>query len=456
MPKYINTTKLIIIISILFFLSNCGGVQQPLKEVLKKQTPYEKYEQALKNVKLENTALGNDWIEAGKRALKDSIPVLLPFKETGYFAADKPLAISYRLNMRRGERLVIGTEIKSAQPVQLFIDLFEVTGNTSQPLKQVTSADTDKAVIDVEAEDDRQYLIRLQPELLRSGNYTITISREPSLAFPVTGKDSRNISSFWGADRDGGARRHEGIDIFAKKGTPAIASTDGYIRGVNENRLGGKVVWLADTKRGQTLYYAHLDQQLVRSGQKVMAGDTIGLIGNTGNARTTGPHLHFGIYRFGTGAIDPLPAVRVGSPAPPKVTAAMERLGTWARVSAKKGVLYLSPDNKAATISQIHKNTPLFIMAGVKDWYKVTLPDHRIGYIPAKQIENADKPIRTEKLVTVANVLDQPDTSAAYVAKVETGESLPVFAAFESFLYVKTPDGSFGWLPATASQNSIK
>jgi murein DD-endopeptidase MepM/ murein hydrolase activator NlpD len=52
------------------------------------------------------------------------------------------------------------------------------------------------------------------------------------------------------------------------------------------------VIWLQDTKRQQTLYYAHLDQQLVRPGQRVVAGDTIGLVGNTGNARTKDPHLH--------------------------------------------------------------------------------------------------------------------------------------------------------------------
>ena len=53
------------------------------------------------------------------------------------------------------------------------------------------------------------------------------------------------------------------------------------------------------------LYYAHLDQQLVSPGERVNAGEIVGTVGNTGNARTTAPHLHFGIYAVGRGAIDP-------------------------------------------------------------------------------------------------------------------------------------------------------
>ncbi|RYY98431.1 MAG: M23 family metallopeptidase, partial [Chitinophagaceae bacterium] len=56
------------------------------------------------------------------------------------------------------------------------------------------------------------------------------------------------------------------------------------------------------------LYYAHLDEQRVRPGQHVAAGDILGLVGNTGNARHTPAHLHFGIYTAG-GAVDPFPFI---------------------------------------------------------------------------------------------------------------------------------------------------
>ena len=57
-----------------------------------------------------------------------------------------------------------------------------------------------------------------------------------------------------------------------------------------------------------TLYYAHLDQQLVREGQLVKKGEVIGLVGNTGNAKHTASHLHFGVYTS-YGPVDPLPYV---------------------------------------------------------------------------------------------------------------------------------------------------
>ena len=76
------------------------------------------------------------------------------------------------------------------------------------------------------------------------------------------------------------------------------------------NALGGNVVWLRRSGRaGDRLYYAHLD----RHGRSTAPGSgsvrrrsASGYVGNTGNARTTAPHLHFGIYRRGQGAIDPL------------------------------------------------------------------------------------------------------------------------------------------------------
>ena len=112
----------------------------------------------------------------------------------------------------------------------------------------------------------------------------------------------------WGDARDAGARSHEGIDIGAPRGTPVIAAAAGTISRVQESDIGGKTVSLSVKDRNLSLYYAHLDLQLVQQGQKVNVGDTIGLVGNTGNAITTEPHLHFGIYGY-SGAIDPFPFV---------------------------------------------------------------------------------------------------------------------------------------------------
>ena len=129
-----------------------------------------------------------------------------------------------------------------------------------------------------------------------------------SLVFPVAGKKSV-IGSFWGAVRDGGKRKHEGIDIFARKGTPVVAVSDGIIVSKGSTPRGGKVLWLQSTQHPVTVYYAHLDQYKVRNGQFVRKGQVIGTVGNTGNARYTPAHLHFGIYKY-TGPVNPLPYVK--------------------------------------------------------------------------------------------------------------------------------------------------
>ena len=125
------------------------------------------------------------------------------------------------------------------------------------------------------------------------------------LRVPVSGVSVKRLVNTWGGIRSGN-RRHEGIDIFARRGTPVIATTVGMVSMVGTNTLGGNVVWVLGPG-GERHYYAHLDRYAaIEEGQDVMIGDTLGFVGNTGNARTTPPHLHYGIYTD-SGAINPYP-----------------------------------------------------------------------------------------------------------------------------------------------------
>ena len=141
----------------------------------------------------------------------------------------------------------------------------------------------------------------MQPELLRGGKFVLTLRTEPILAFPVEGGTNRSIQSYFGAVRDGGRRDHHGIDIFAKRGTPVIAATDGVVRSISPNNLGGNVVWLSDGARGQSLYYAHLDRHAVTQGQRVRAGDTVGFVGNSGTRAPRRPTCTSGSIAGGGG-----------------------------------------------------------------------------------------------------------------------------------------------------------
>lgn len=129
---------------------------------------------------------------------------------------------------------------------------------------------------------------------------------------PVQGVAARDIAATFGAAR-GADRRHAGIDIFARRGTPVLSSTRGVVTSIRDGGLGGRQVWVWGPG-GERYYYAHLDDWAdgLRTGSVVAAGTPLGTVGTTGNARGTPPHLHFGIYGR-DGAQDPLPRLRAGA-----------------------------------------------------------------------------------------------------------------------------------------------
>lgn len=116
---------------------------------------------------------------------------------------------------------------------------------------------------------------------------------------PVDGaKAGRDFSNDWGWPRPGG-RSHEGTDIFADRGTPVRAMYHGTIKELRrtDTGLGGIYVsyWVGP---GEHWYNAHLDSipAGLSVGDPVEPGTLIGTVGNSGNARTTPPHLHIGNY----------------------------------------------------------------------------------------------------------------------------------------------------------------
>ncbi|OGN28762.1 MAG: hypothetical protein A3A33_03195 [Candidatus Yanofskybacteria bacterium RIFCSPLOWO2_01_FULL_49_25] len=136
-------------------------------------------------------------------------------------------------------------------------------------------------------------------------------TQEPDahVLMPVHGVHVRQISNTWQAPRDG-ARVHEGQDIFAAKSTPVFSGTAGYVVLARTVELGGNAIYVVGAG-GRRYYYAHLDRFAdgIHVGQKVTTDTVIGFVGNTGNATTTPPHLHFGAYELRQ-AINPLPLLR--------------------------------------------------------------------------------------------------------------------------------------------------
>ncbi|MEO8217219.1 MAG: M23 family metallopeptidase [Acidobacteriota bacterium] len=130
------------------------------------------------------------------------------------------------------------------------------------------------------------------------------------VAMPVQGLSVTRIDDSFGAPRDGGKRKHRGIDLFAPRGTPVLAVSDGYISFIGEQPKGGRCLWLS-TEEGVAFYYAHLDRWAsgIYEGEIVRQGEILGYVGNTGNAATTSPHLHFGVIEDEE-ALNPYPLLR--------------------------------------------------------------------------------------------------------------------------------------------------
>jgi murein DD-endopeptidase MepM/ murein hydrolase activator NlpD len=126
---------------------------------------------------------------------------------------------------------------------------------------------------------------------------------------PVRGRV--RIGQGWGAPRDGGRRRHQGIDLLAPAGTPLVAVADGRITRIsNQDRgLGGISLRLTD-QQGTGYYYAHNQRNLVHLGQQVRRGQVIAQLGATGNARGGPPHLHFQLHPGGGPPVNPDATVR--------------------------------------------------------------------------------------------------------------------------------------------------
>ena len=130
------------------------------------------------------------------------------------------------------------------------------------------------------------------------------INRYPSIC-PINPKDVSYISSVYGWRMHPiyhGKQFHRGIDYAARYGTPVIATGDGTVVGIKRWGGYGRQIMI-DHYNGYRTRYAHLSKALVKVGDRVSRGDTIGHVGSTG--LSTGDHLHYEIIHNNK-SIDPM------------------------------------------------------------------------------------------------------------------------------------------------------
>jgi hypothetical protein len=143
------------------------------------------------------------------------------------------------------------------------------------------------------------------------------------MVWPIAG-DSQVISSF-GVERDGGARRHAGLDIQAPKLTPVVAVSDGTVLDIKQV-VGTEDCCTIKIRHDDGWYsvYIHLNNDLnltddgmgigvrpdLKVGDEVVAGQVIGWIGDSGNAEDSVNHLHFELRTRQGVAVDPAASLR--------------------------------------------------------------------------------------------------------------------------------------------------
>ncbi len=424
------------------FMSQCNGFKK-IENVFKSQTPYEKYAETLKKAGLDNNLLGRNWLSAGVNAFHDSLLINLPYVESGFFSADNPDARVFNFLAQEGTLLQVNLEFGGDTATKIFVDLYK--RNEEWKPAHVQSAEKDTTGFQYEIKGTGVYSLRVQPELLAQGFFELSLQTSAIYAFPVMGKNYRAIGSVFGDPRDNGRRKHEGVDIFAVKGTPVIAAVDGRITRVQERGLGGKVIWQWDNDRNNSLYYAHLDSQLVTPGQWVNVGDTIGLLGNTGNARFTPPHLHFGVYKRGYGARDPYPFLHQVELLPVNLTEKHSFINSWQMVTSKIANIRQSPVSNASIIGQVDKHTPLYIHGATKDWYRIILPDQTHGYIHQSLLAEIGQPIANISVPDKIAVLEDFTNEWSVIGFLEPESDLPVLGRYLNYLFVSF-NGRNGWI----------
>ncbi|MCZ6520683.1 MAG: peptidoglycan DD-metalloendopeptidase family protein [Bacteroidetes bacterium] len=409
------------------------------------RSEYDAYRHQLESANLLGTNMGQDWQNAGWQAMVAPVKIDPPYMEAFYLASTGTEAVGYRFSAKRGQKIEININrenINLKDSTKLFIDLFRINNDSLNNWSHVASADENELLLGFEPRRDADYIVRVQAELLRGGKFTFIVKKVAVFDFPVLGKNSKAIGSYFGDPRDGGKRDHHGVDIFAKRHTPVLAPIRAYVRFVGERGLGGNVVWLRDQK-GRSLYFAHLQTQVAKKFTWVNPGDTIGTVGNSGNARTTPTHLHFGIYQ--SGPVDPIHFIRKNNKEADPVLADKDALGTWVRTKELTWLM-AEPMRRSKHIDTLEVNQLAKVQAAHGEFYRIITPDGITGFVKDVAIEKAIDPIEQLLLEKPDLLLENPSTNTYEVARLTPGLEYTIHGKHKNYLLIKTSFGQMGWL----------
>ena len=402
---------------------------------------HEDFARALESNGLAGTAMGQRWLESARNALTEPLQVIPPYAESGGFLAHRAGALGLMFEALDGQTLRLHFERRGDPAGRVFVELFYAR----EPLAEarhvrLRGLGPGQSSLEVELPYDGKYILRLQPELLIDALYNLRVELDAAVPFPVEIEENA-VGSFFGDPRDAGSRRHEGIDIFAPRNTPVVAVAAGRASARTTPR-GGNVVWLRTS--GRSYYYAHLEKAAFAGTRMVAAGEILGFVGNSGNAITTPTHLHFGVYRRGRGAMDPLPrlAARVFEQAPE----ALEFSPRHVRTHAGKLNLRAAPDRSAEVLQQLDAGSIVKTSAIRGEWLRVTTPANISGWIHKAYQEEPSSRGRWQAVAPTL-LLDSLGSRPRPVALVDGDDELDVIGSHATHLLVRAAEGGQeGWI----------
>jgi peptidoglycan LD-endopeptidase LytH len=191
----------------------------------------------------------------------------------------------------------------------------------------------------------------------------------------------------------------------------------------------------------------------VEVGTRVQAGDTLGTVGNTGNARTTAPHLHFGLYQRGEGPVDPWFFLLQPEGEAPVLALEAGALRGWVKTRDAGIRIRSTPTTRGEVVAEVAVGTPLEVMAGVGAWMRVRLPDGRGGFILGRLTEPAGTSLRSVRPGDTQPLRSLALPHAPVVGALDPGEGVEVLGSFGDFLLVRSPAGRDGWISAGAAES---
>ncbi|MCF6186255.1 MAG: peptidoglycan DD-metalloendopeptidase family protein [Desulfobulbaceae bacterium] len=217
-------------------------------------------------------------------------------------------------NRREKLSIIDRYETQVSQLEQERTELFEGSISRLDKRSKIIKTMMDKIGVNIEVQDDPGHSgglyidpdVRLSDQLLDKTDQYLSLIQKLPLGRPINTK----ISSRYGRRIDPLNSKkafHAGIDFKGRTGDKVRATGNAVVRLSSYSKgLGNHII--LNHGNGYESLYAHLSKRLVKSGDKVVRGQNIGLVGNTG--RSTGSHLHYEVH-YRTKTVDPMKFMQV-------------------------------------------------------------------------------------------------------------------------------------------------